>query len=193
VRCGGRMREPRTPRLSARQHRTTGREIGGYGARSILEERGEVPFGGAVPAHPWDRVLPAALRLFAGGRVRGVTTGDHLLELPVLGLDDLVCGLTVGVGNRMAHGVACMSSFPSAHCFLHEFLRSWSLARPRRPKRQCALRQPARGSDAPRGCRHVSLMDTVDGGRDTHRVKVSKEGGPCGVHARAGSRWDWRR
>jgi hypothetical protein len=40
-------------------------------------------------------VLPAALHLFEGGRVRGLTTGDHLLEMPVLGLDDLVCGLTL--------------------------------------------------------------------------------------------------
>jgi hypothetical protein len=27
--------------------------------------------------------------------VRGVTIGDHLLEMPVLGLDDLVGGLTL--------------------------------------------------------------------------------------------------
>jgi hypothetical protein len=40
-------------------------------------------------------VLPAALHLLAGGRVQSVTTGDHLLEMPVLGLDDLVGGLTV--------------------------------------------------------------------------------------------------
>jgi hypothetical protein len=39
-------------------------------------------------------VLPAALHLFEGGRVHGVTIGDHLVEMPVLGLDDLVGGLT---------------------------------------------------------------------------------------------------
>jgi hypothetical protein len=27
--------------------------------------------------------------------VRGVTTGDHLLQMPVLGLDDVVGGLTL--------------------------------------------------------------------------------------------------
>ena len=40
-------------------------------------------------------MLPTALHLCEGGLVRGVTTGDHLLEMPILGLDDLIGGLTL--------------------------------------------------------------------------------------------------
>ena len=40
-------------------------------------------------------MLPADIHLFEGGRVRSVTIGDHLLEMPVLGLADVVGGLTL--------------------------------------------------------------------------------------------------
>jgi hypothetical protein len=93
-------------------------------ARSVLGECGEVSFGGAIPAHPRDRVPPAALNLFERGRVRGVTSGDHLLEMPILGLDDVVCRLTlVLVVARPAELLAC-HRFHQLTAFFQRVLRS---------------------------------------------------------------------
>lgn len=51
---------------------------------SVFGQGGEVSFGGLVPAHPQDGVLPAALHLFEGVTVGLVATRDHLVEVAVL-------------------------------------------------------------------------------------------------------------
>src|SRR5262245_30053667 len=96
-------------------------------AQSLLGECGEVLFCGAVPAHPSDRVLPTALHLCEGGLVRGVTTGDHLLEMPILGLDDLIGGMTLVLVVAWPTELLACHRFHQ-HCLLHEFSRPWSFS-----------------------------------------------------------------
>jgi hypothetical protein len=90
-------------------------------------------------------VLPAALHLFEGGRVRGVPTGDHLPEMPVLGLDDLVGVLTLVLV------VAWPTKLFACHCFhqLTAFFGCFAICR------WTAAGQPILGTDSvvfdPRG------------------------------------------
>src|SRR4029077_5509555 len=82
-------------------------------ARSVLWESRELPFGGAVPPHALDRVLPAPLHLAQGLLVRRVSRCDRLPEVAVLGLDHLVRGAPA------EREVACSAQLFAGHR-LHE-------------------------------------------------------------------------
>src|SRR5690349_18637399 len=67
-------------------------------AGSVDRQGGEGLLRVLVPAHPLDRVPPAALHRLVGWHVGGVAGPDRLAQVPVLGLDHLV-GRLAGQGE----------------------------------------------------------------------------------------------
>src|SRR5665213_2913066 len=59
---------------------------------SAFGKVGKITLGLPIPTHAFDGLLPPALHLPQGTFVRRVTAGDHLFEMTVLRLDDLVGG-----------------------------------------------------------------------------------------------------
>src|SRR5580704_5181 len=62
---------------------------------SVLGEGSEVPLRLPVPPHARKWMLPPPLHLLQGSFVRGVAACNRLLQMPVLCLYDLICGLPV--------------------------------------------------------------------------------------------------
>ena len=59
---------------------------------STFGKSGKITLGLPIPTHSLDGVPPPALHFLQGTFVRGVPVGDHLFEMSILRLDDLVCG-----------------------------------------------------------------------------------------------------
>jgi hypothetical protein len=78
---------------------------------SIFGKGGKITFGLPIPAHALDGPLPPALHLLQGTFVRRVTAVDHLVEMSILRLDDLVCGRTL-MGR-----IARPTKLPTRHGF----------------------------------------------------------------------------
>src|SRR5690349_13191780 len=70
---------------------------------SVLGQGRERLLGVLVPAHAPERVLPAALHVPERRLVGGVAGGDHVTQVPVLGLDHVVGGRP---GERQVAGTA---------------------------------------------------------------------------------------
>src|ERR1039458_483702 len=67
-------------------------QLEGVELPSAFGKSSKVTLGLPIPPHAFDGVLPPALHLLQGTFVRRVTLSDHLLEMTILRLDDLVCG-----------------------------------------------------------------------------------------------------
>jgi hypothetical protein len=61
-------------------------------AHSAFGQSRKITFGLPIPPHAFDGVLPSAFHLLQGTFVRRVAFGDHLFEMTILCLDDLICG-----------------------------------------------------------------------------------------------------
>src|SRR5580692_3168977 len=72
------------------RHDTSLCRIYSWWTSSALGKGSEIALRLFVPAHARDRVLPTTLHLFEGRFVGGVPFGDLVLQVSVLGLDDLV-------------------------------------------------------------------------------------------------------
>src|SRR5664280_711467 len=112
------------PRLPASLAAAKGAAWRGTGCHSGLRKGGELALGLPIPAHAFDRMLPSALHLLQGILVRRVTRGDHVLEMLILRLDDVVCGRPL-VGN-----ITRATQLPTCHgCHGFHDLRLLSLSR----------------------------------------------------------------
>jgi hypothetical protein len=67
----------------------------GLYCRSVFGKGSKVTLGLLVPPHSGNGVLPPALHVLQSTLVGVVTSGDRFFQMPILGFDDLISGISM--------------------------------------------------------------------------------------------------